>query len=111
MAYTLRYDALIKTNTFFNIGLLVYYNNQPLKYDIAQLSQSGTSYVFETNTIDTNEITTIYLTKILLDIDVLGELNPSIGYGVETIDRINNATGNTISTDNTIVTVGFEKMF
>ena len=111
IAYSFRYDGLIKTETFFNIGLVASYDDQPLKYDIAQVAQSGGNYVFEVNTIDTNEVTTKFIAKILLNIDVLGDLNPSIGYGVEKIDRKNNTTGETISTDRTLFTLGFEKMF
>lgn len=111
LAYTFRYDGLIKTGTFFDIALVAYYDNQPLKYDIAQIAESGENYIFETNTIDLNEITTRFIGKILLDIEVLGELNPSIGYGIEKIDRKNNITNETISTDKTFFTVGFEKMF
>ncbi len=111
LAYTVRYDGLIKTGTFFDIALSAYYDKQPLKYNIAQIAEKDSSYIFETNTINTNEITTRFVGKILLNIDVLGELNPSIGYGVEKLDRKNNATGKIVSTDKTFFTVGFEKMF
>lgn len=111
LAYTFRYDGLIKTGTFVDIAVVASYDNQPLKYNIAQISQSNGNYNFETNIIDTNEITTRVIGKILLNIEVLGGLNPSIGYGIEKIDRKNNITDETISTDKTFFTIGFEKMF
>ena len=111
LAYTFRYDGLIRTGTFFDIGLVAYYDHQPLKYDIAQITENSGSYVFETNTIDTTEATTRFVGKVLFNIKILGGLNPSIGYGKEKLDRKNTLTGETISTDKTFFTVGFEKIF
>lgn len=111
LSYIFRYDGLIKTGTFFDIALMGYYGYQPLKYDAAQLARSGSSYVFETNEIDTVEITTRYIAKVLFNVEVLGGLKPSIGYGIENLKRTNNSLDKTTSIDKTIMTFGFEKMF
>ena len=111
VAYTLRYDGLIKTGTFFDIGLVVYYDNQPLKYNIAQIAQNNNNYLFETNTIDVNKITTKFLVKILLDVDIIGELNPSIGYGIEKIKKVDNVMNETDTIEKKVITFGFERIF
>ena len=111
LSYTFRYDGLIKTGTFFDIALVAFYGYEPLKYDIAQLAKSGSDYIFETNEIDTVEVTSRYIAKLLFNVEVLGGLKPSIGYGIENLKRTNNTLGTTSSIDKTIVTFGFEKMF
>ena len=111
LSYTLRYDGLIRTGTFVNIALVASYAYQPLKYDVAQLAKSGSSFVFETNKIDTVEETSRYIAKLLFNVKVLGGLKPSLGYGIEKLKRTDNIQGNTNTIDKTIVTIGFEKMF
>ena len=111
LAYTFRYDGQINTGTFFNIGFTAYYDNQPLKYDIAQLSTKNGKFTFETNEIDSTEVTTRLIARVLFDIDVLGGLSPSVGYGIESLNRKNNLTGESVKTDKTIFTLGFEKLF
>lgn len=111
ISYTLRYDGLIKTGTFVNIALEAYYDAQPLKYNIAQLAQKDGKFLFETNEIDTLETTTRFVGKLLFDMEVLGGLNPSIGYGIETLKTKDNISGNTVSKDKTIITFGVEKLF
>ena len=111
LSYTFRYDALIRTGTFFDIALVAYYDNQPVKYEIAQISNNGSEYLFESTTIDTNEVTTKFIAKVLFDIEFLGGVNPSVGYGVEKLDRKNNITGDSIVIDKNIFTIGFEKPF
>ena len=111
LAYNIKYEAQIKTGTFFDIGLLASYDNQPLKYDIAQLATSGASYIFESATIDTTEITTNYLVKIIFDKEMMGGLNPSIGYGIETLDRRDNISGQSVSSDRTKFMFGVENRF
>jgi hypothetical protein len=111
LSYTFRYDGLIKTGTFFDIALVAFYGYESLKYDVAQLAKSGSNYIFETNEIDTVEVTSRYIAKLLFNVEVLGGLKPSIGYGIENLKRTNNTLGTTSSIDKTIVTFGFEKMF
>lgn len=111
IGYRFRYDGLIKTGYSFDIGLVAYYDNQPLKYNVAQLSQNGNSYTFKTNLVNTTEITTQYIIKILLSKKMLGGLRPSIGYGIENIDTISNITKSTSSTKRNIFTFAFEKLF
>jgi len=111
ISYTLRYDGLIQTGTFVNIGLEAYYDAQPLKYNIAQLAQKSGSFLFETNEIDTLETTTRFIAKLLFDVEVLGGLNPSLGYGIEKIQTKDNLTGDTTTADKTIITFGVEKLF
>lgn len=111
LAYTFRYDGQINTGTFFNLGFTAYYDNQPLKYDIAQLSTKNNNFIFETNKVDSTEVTTRFIARVLFDIDVLGGLSPSLGYGIESLNRKNNLTGESVKTDKTIFTLGFEKLF
>ena len=47
----------------------------------------------------------------MLDVDILEELNPSIGYGIEKIKKVDNVMNETDTIDKKIFTVGFEKMF
>lgn len=111
LAYSFKYELEIKTGTMIDIGFLASYDNQPLKYDIAQLAKFNNNYVFKTNTIDTNEVTTSYMAKIIFNKEILGGLKPSIGYGVENLDSKDNLSGETSSSDKTIFSIGFEKRF
>ncbi len=111
IAYSLRYDALIKTDTFFNIGFMASYTHRSLKYDIAQLEYINDSYQFEKNTIDTEETTLKYVVKLLLNREMMGGLKPSIGYGIESFSIKDNLTQKTSSVDKKIVVFGVEKSF
>lgn len=111
ISYNFRYEAQTNTGTFFNLGLVASYDYQPLKYELAQLANNGSAYEFETNTIDTTEVRTRYIVKVLFDTEVIGGLNPSFGYGIENLERKNNLTGETVSTDKTIFTLAVEKRF
>ncbi len=108
ISYKIRYDGVIKTETFFDIGFVAYYDKQPLKYDIAQINAE---YLFETNRQDTEETTTFFLVKLLLDIDIMGELKPSIGYAIEKLDVKDNISGETVSRDKSFLSIGFERIF
>lgn len=111
IAYIFRYDGQTKTGTLFDVGFFAYYEYQPIKYDIAQLARSGDKYVFQTNNINTVEVTTRYVIKLLLNIEILGGLNPSIGYGVENSNRINNVTNSVIFQRKNIFKFALEKLF
>ena len=111
LSYTVRYDGIIRTGSFFDIALVAYYGYQPLKYDIAQLSTTQTSYIFETTQIDTVEETSRYIAKILLNVEILGGLKPSIGYGIEKLKQTDNKLHKSTTIDKTIMTFGFEKIF
>ena len=110
-SYSVRYDVLIKTDTFFDIGFMTSYSNRSLKYDIAQLGYINNSYQFEKNRVDIKETTLKYIVKLLFNIKVIGELKPSIGYGIEYINLKNNLTNKTDSVDKKIVVFGVEKRF
>ena len=111
IAYSFKYEAQVKTGTFIDIGFIAAYNKQPIKYDIAQIRASGDDFIFKTTTIDTDEITTSYLVKLIFDIEIMGKLNPSFGYGVKNFDRKNNISGESTSTDKKIFSFGVEKRF
>ena len=109
IAYNFKYELQSHTGSLIDIGFVASYDNQPLKYDIAQLDKIEDNFVFTTNTIDSNEVTTSYMVKILFNKKILGGLNPSIGYGIENLDSKDNISGETSSTDKTIFSIGFEK--
>jgi len=111
IAYNFKYELQTKTGSFVDIGFVVSYDNQPLKYDVAQLAKNGTSFMFETNTVDSNEVTTSYIAKILFKKKVLGGLKPSIGYGVENLDSKNNVSGESSSIEKSMFSIGLEKRF
>jgi len=111
LSYTLKYDGLIKTGTFVDIGIFASYDSQALKYDLAQLSRVNNQVVFKTSTVDTTETTTRAILRLLLNIDVLGGLHPSIGYGQEKIKLKDNSTGDDTSFTNNIFTLSVEKPF
>jgi len=111
IAYNFKYEMQTKTGSFIDFGLVASYDNQPLKYDLAGLDVVNDSYVFNTTTVDTNEVTIGYMAKILFNRKVLGGLKPSIGYGVENLDSKDNVLGTTTSSDRTMFSVGFEKRF
>ncbi len=111
IAYSVRYDALIKTDTFFDIGFMASYTNRSLKYDIAQLGYINDNYQFEINTIDTEETTLKYVVKLLLNREMMGGLKPSIGYGIESFTVKDNLTKKTSSFDKKIVVFGIERVF
>ena len=105
-------SATQRPKSFFVVkGAVVSYSNQPLKYDLAQLAQSGSSYVFQTSTVDTTESRLSYLVKFIFNVEIMGGLNPSIGYGVENLDIKNNLTSKSASSDKTLISFGFEKRF
>ena len=101
------YGGLLELQTdldfFANFGIVVGYSDQPLKYDI--VGDPGEDLV------DTNEVRTTYLAKVIFEKELLGGINPSIGYGIEYLDIKDNVGGGTISTNRTIFTLGVEKRF
>ena len=111
IAYNFRYEMQTKLDFFVNLGFTASYNFQPLKYNISQIAGNGTSYYFENTLIDTNEITTSLLLKVIMNIDLLGGLKPALGFGVKYLDVRDNLTGKTTSTNNNIFTFGIEKRF
>jgi len=111
LAYNFKYEMQIKIDSFIDIAFVASYDNQPLKYDVAQLAKNETNYIFETNTIDTNEVTISYMAKILFNKKILGGLKLSIEYGVENLDSKDNVSGKTSSTDKSMFSIGFEKRF
>lgn len=111
LSYNFTYEAQLKTGTFIDIGLVLGYGNQPLKYDLATLDTDGTSYFFTNDTVDITEISKSYLVKILFTKKLLGGLNPSFGYGVKYLDTKDNASGDTVSTNNAVFTLGIERRF
>lgn len=111
ISYNFTYEAQLKTGTFVDIGLVLGYGNQPLKYDLAFLDTDGSSYFFTNDTVDITEVTKSYLVKILFTKKILGGLNPSFGYGVKYLDTKDNASGETVSTNNAVFTLGVEKRF
>ncbi len=111
LAYNFLYELRLRTGTFVDFGALASYSNQPLKYDLAQLATSGSSYVFDTNTVDTIEVKSSYLVKLIFNIKIMGGLNPSIGYGVKSLDMRNNVTHKSISSEKKFFAFGFEKRF
>jgi len=111
ISYNFLYEIQIKTGTFFHIGFVASYDNTPYKYDLAQLDSDGSSFFYTTNTVDTTEVSTSYLMNILFDLEILGGLNPSFGYGITNIDTKDNVSGTSVSTDNTLFTIGLERRF
>ncbi|MEA2016871.1 MAG: hypothetical protein U9N59_00355 [Campylobacterota bacterium] len=111
LSYSFMLEGYYDTNSFINLGLEYSYDFNPLKYDIAQLSYENSNYLFKTATIDTDETTTKYIAKIYFDKKVLGDLNPSIGFGkISTKIKDNNSNDTTIE-DSNIISIGFEKRF
>lgn len=111
IAYNFVYELQTKTGYLFDIGALASYDVQPLKYDLAQLAKSGSSFIFNTNTVDTTEIKSLYIVKLIYNGKIMGTLNPSIGYGVEKLIRKDNLSNEQSSYDTTLFTFGFEKRF
>lgn len=111
LSYIVSYDALIKTDTFFDIVVTSSYTLQPIKYDIAQLDSKDNKYIFTTNTIDTTEMTFKYNIKLIFDKKIIGKLKPSIGYGIETLKVKNNLTNKIVTTDKKVLIFGLERKF
>lgn len=111
LSYNINYEAQYNTHYYFKLGFIANYNVQPLKYDLAQLNGNKNGFFFESTSIDSTEITKTVLGKIILDIDVLGGLNPSIGYGIKKLNIKDNISNQTTIVDKNIVTFGFEKKF
>jgi len=101
------YSGLLELQTnidfYVNFGLVAGYSNEPLKYNIVGEASK--------DLVDTTEITTKYLVKVIFDQELLGGINPSIGYGVEYAERKDNLGGPSVSLDKTIFTLGVEKRF
>lgn len=111
LAYAVKLEAYYDTNSFVKLGFEYSYDYMPIKYDIAQLAVENNAYVFNTTTIDTDETTTKYLAKLYFDKKMLGGLTPTIGFGnIETQTKDNNSN-KTTTTDESIVSIGFEKRF
>ena len=94
------FELQTETGTFVNFGLLASYYDEPLKYKA----------VGDT-TVDNNEVTTRYIAKVIIGTELLGGLNPSLGFGVENIDVKNNLDGSKQSYKKNIITFGVEKRF
>lgn len=108
-SYAFKYDVLLKTGLFFDIGFLASYENLPLKYDVDVVNNAGND--FTKTQIDTTEISTKFIGKILLNKEMLGGLKPVIGYGIDNIKTKNNIDSSESSIDNKIIVLGFEKIF
>ena len=100
LAYSAKYELQTKTDFLVNLGFTASYSNQPLKYEAVANTK-----------VDSNEITQVYLAKLIFNKKFMGGLNPSVGYGVEYLDTKNNFDGSTVSTDRTVFTLGLEKRF
>jgi len=111
LAYDFKYEIESKTGKLFDIGLKASYAYQPLNYDVVALAQSGSNYVFNNTHVDTNEVTTKYSARVILNRTILGGLNPSLGYGVVKLKTKNNLNGKTISTNNKVFSFSVEKRF
>ena len=111
LGYGLKLESFYDTDSLLKLGFLYSYDFSPVKYDIAQLAKSGSNYIFETATIDTEEVTTKYLFKLYIERNVLGGLIPTIGFGSATTDIKDKVSGKTVSEDNDIISFGFEKKF
>jgi len=111
LGYSLQLEALYDTNSFISFGFMYSYDFEPIKYDIAQLNKSDSTYNFKTNTIDTDETTTKYLFKFKFDKKMLGGLYPSLGFGKIKTSIKDNKTNQTKTEDKNIVSFGFEKIF
>ena len=111
LAYKISYDLDIKTGVFFDIGLSASYNAQSLKYDIATLGTEDSNYVFKSELIDMTEVTTSYMVRLIFNKELLGDLKPSIGFGIESLEVTDNITKKSTSEEKTIFSFGFEKKF
>ena len=111
LSYSLKFEAYYNTHSFVNLGFEYSYNFNPLKYNIAQLAYENSNYIFKTNTIDTDEITTKYIAKLYFDKKVIGDLNPSIGFGKISKEVKDNNTNKVTTENNNIISIGFEKRF
>ena len=109
ISYAGVFELQTDMGSFIDFGFIAAYSNEPLKYKSVSLATSGTS--FEEVDVDNSEVTTKYLVKVIIKKNILGGLNPSIGYGVENLDVKNNITGDKTSTSTTIFTIGVEKRF
>jgi len=107
------YSGILELQTnldlFVNFGFTASYANEPYKYDVVKVNTTFDAFVDAKN--DTVNITTKYLVKIIFDKELLGGINPSIGYGIEYLDVKDNLVGATVSADRTIFTLGIEKRF
>ena len=111
ITYRFRYDGLLKTGYTFDVGCLFTYENQALRYGLSELTQVSNQYRFRDAEVDTNELKTEYLLKILFHKEVLGGLRPSFGYGVENIERVDNLTAKKSRQSRKIFLFAFEKLF
>lgn len=111
LSYAVKFEAQTSFKGWIDFGLVAYYDYQPLKYDIAEVSDNGSSYVFETVTKDTLETTMGVTGKIVINVDVMGGLKPSFGYGIEKFERTSKNDDIKNTYDRTIMTLGLEKRF
>jgi len=111
LSYGVKLEAYYDTNSFVKLGFEYSYDYMPIKYDIAQLAVENNAYVFNTTTIDTDETTTKYLAKLYFDKKMLGGLTPTIGFGSIETEVKNNDSGKKSKSDESIVSVGFERRF
>jgi len=109
ISYTASLELQTNLDFFANFGFTASYSHQPVKYDT--IAVNSTLDAFEPLHIDTNEVRTKYLAKVIFDLELLGGLNPSIGYGIEYLDTKNNITGSRDSSSSDIFTLGIEKRF
>ncbi len=110
ISYSALAEVMVKTPLGFSIGGEYGYNFFPLKYNIATLDHNGNFY-FKTGQEESETTTTSWLGKIVINRDVLGDMQPMVGFGKRNIkvkDIINNKES---STDETVVRFGIENRF
>lgn len=111
LSYNINFEAQYNTPYYFKLGFVATYDYLPLKYDLAQLNGDSNGFFFESNLVDYTQSTIEFLGKIILDIDMLGGLNPAFGYGIKKLNTKNNLKDEITTIDQNIFSFGFEKRF
>jgi hypothetical protein len=110
-SYKVLGEVTVKTPWLVSFGGEYSYEFFPLNYDIKMLSQDSGQYFFQTSTVDTETETKSWILKLIFNIDAVGGMNPSIGFGNREITSTNLATDSETTTDEQIIRFGFEKRF
>lgn len=104
-SYSLLLEMMFQTDLGFSLGAEYEYIFFPLKYNLAVLGKNGGNYFFQTSKIESETVTDSWIIKLILDKKILGDMQPSIGFGKSRIVE------NSKTTNNDIIRFGIEKRF
>lgn len=111
ISYSLLFEILLKTDLGLSFGAEYEYDFFPLEYNLATLSKDGDSFFFQTTKVQSETVTSSWLLKLVFDKKILGDMNPSFGFGKKRIEVKDIFTNSRKVQNENIIRFGIEKRF